>query len=95
MERLLDDLRRLVREGRELEQEAAGAALDANREEAERLRWRLATMVKSTVRRGVSGEGLRAGSLTVARWTHERLLRPVAWPNHSQQIEAAPTSTRR
>jgi len=59
VERLLDDLRRLVREGRELEQEAAGtAALDANREMTERLRSRLANVVKSTVRGGISGEGL-------------------------------------
>jgi hypothetical protein len=59
VERLLDELRRLVREGRELEQEAAGtAALDANREKTERLRLRLANVVKSTLPRRISGEGL-------------------------------------
>ena len=49
VERLLDRLRRLVREHRELERRAAdAAALAANREETERVRWRIATVVKST-----------------------------------------------
>lgn len=50
VERLLDDLRRLVAEEQELEQnKAAGAAdLDANREEAERVRWRIASVVRAT-----------------------------------------------
>lgn len=48
VERLLDRLRRLVREQRELEERAAGAgALEANREEAERVRWRIAKVVKT------------------------------------------------
>jgi hypothetical protein len=50
VERLLHDLRRLVAEEEALEQEAAGTAvLEANHEEAERLRWQIAAAVRSTV----------------------------------------------
>lgn len=49
VERLLDALRRLVAEERALEHGAGGAAvLEANHEEAERLRWQIATVVRST-----------------------------------------------
>jgi hypothetical protein len=48
VERLLADLRRVVIEERALEHEADGAAaLEAKCEEAERLRWKIATAVKS------------------------------------------------
>lgn len=50
VERLLDDLRRLVAEAQEVQQnKAAGSAdLDANREEAERVRWRIASVLRAT-----------------------------------------------
>jgi hypothetical protein len=49
VERLLERLRRLVRERRELEEQAVGsAALEANLNETERVRWRVAVAVKLT-----------------------------------------------
>jgi hypothetical protein len=50
VERLLERLRRLVRERRELEEQAVdSAALEANRDETERVRGKVAAAVKLNV----------------------------------------------
>ena len=50
VERLLDDLRRLVAEEQKLQHDKAARAadLDANREQAERVRWRIASVVRAS-----------------------------------------------
>jgi hypothetical protein len=50
VERLLERLRRLVREQKELEERAGqGAVLEAKREESERVRWEVAAAVRLNV----------------------------------------------
>ena len=52
VERLLERLRRLVREQKELEERAHGAAaLEANRDETELVRWKVAAAVKDSAPR--------------------------------------------
>lgn len=55
VEALLEDLRRLIGERRKLEEDDAGAAVEASQDEIERLRWKIASAVRSTARDRGSG----------------------------------------